>query len=149
MRHLESSSFIDDDPTLADFLRRKSHGEKSRMPVYNVNEHSVSIRASPMRESRLGVFTARKASEDRWYRTRTSDRKSISTSSSNTKTVNGVLLKKQILEVTERQPAMKKLAQERARLLSQPFGLVTPRMHNNPLQTNVKFSLLTLQPKRL
>lgn len=99
MRHLESSSFIDDDPTLADFLKRRSHVEKTRMPVYNVNEHSVSIAASPMRESRLGVFSARKASEDRWYRIRTSSRKSTR-SRDNSNLVNPIELKKQMLEVT-------------------------------------------------
>lgn len=152
MRQLESSCFIDDDPTLIDFLKRRS-AEKTRMPIYNINEqplpkshvHSTSLH-SPDRVSRHSMFTARKPSaEDRGFRVRTSSTLRVTQTAQPRPRVDLLQLKRQMLEVTERHPALARIAKDRLRELS--TAQVGARTRN-PAKGSLKKSLLTLQPRR-
>lgn len=119
MRHLENSCFIDDDPTLLDFLKKRPHGDRSQMPVYNINEKSVSMtQASPEKQSRLGLHTVRKSSEDRRFRIRHSSTLTSRSSEKSLKNVDSLEIRRQLIRVSHVQPDIARITRDRIQMLT-------------------------------
>lgn len=119
------------------------------MPVYNINEKSVSMtQASPEKHSRMGLHTVRKSSEDRRFRIRHSSTLSSRSSEKSLKNVNSLEIRRQLIHVSHVQPDIARITRDRIQLLTAQTSRPS-KINSNLFRPTLKSSLVAQSKKEL